>query len=93
MRTSTCSTIARRRKAAAELSFWTPAFRFRTAASAKRSKAARGDERVSLAVGLSRVRAGLCYACGRAVEAALLELGSPRCLDCGEGHVIGRGSL
>jgi hypothetical protein len=65
---------------------WTPVFRFITSSSARRPLAARGNERerVSLAVGLSRVRAGLCYACGSVVEAALLELGSPRCLDCGD---------
>jgi hypothetical protein len=41
-----------------------------------------GDARVPLAVGLSRVRTGRCYACGSAVNPALLELGSTVCLEC-----------
>jgi hypothetical protein len=50
---------------------------------ALRPQVERVESRVSLAVGLSRVRAGRCYACGAMVEPALLELGSPQCLDCG----------
>jgi hypothetical protein len=31
---------------------------------------------------LRLTRAGLCYSCGRPVERALAEVGSPRCHDC-----------
>ena len=41
-----------------------------------------GDARVPLALGLSRVRTGRCYACGSAVDPALLELGSTVCFEC-----------
>jgi hypothetical protein len=41
-----------------------------------------GDARVPVAVGLLRVRTGCCYACGSAVDPALLELGSTVCFEC-----------
>jgi hypothetical protein len=73
---------------AAELAMWSPSFRLR-GASIHRSREAR-LERVSLDLGLSRVRAGRCYECGSPIEPALHELGSLRCLDCGDPHVNGK---
>jgi hypothetical protein len=73
---------------AAELAMWAPSFRLRFS-SISREREPR-LERVSLDLGLSRVRAGLCYACGGLIEPALLELGSPRCLDCGDTRPDGR---
>jgi hypothetical protein len=71
------------------MAMWTPSFRLFVASVAHRARNM-PEKRVSLDVGLSRVRAGLCYACGRLIEPALLELGSPRCLDCGDPHENGR---
>jgi hypothetical protein len=71
------------------MAMWAPSFRLRVA-SFYRSREPR-FERVSLALGLSRVRAGRCYECGGVIEPALLELGSPRCLDCGDGRLNERG--
>ena len=68
------------------MAMWTPSLRMLVASVANRSDDRDKDERVSLAVGLSRVREGRCYQCGAVVEPALLELGSPRCLDCGGTH-------
>jgi hypothetical protein len=79
-----------RAEEAAELAMWAPSFRLFVSSVAHRARDARADERVSLDPGLSRVRAGLCYACGGLIEPALLELGSPRCLDCGDTQRDGR---
>lgn len=53
----------------------------------KRRPTAREEARVrarAVAVeeALRLTREGRCYACGEPVEAALAELGSPRCHDC-----------
>jgi hypothetical protein len=63
---------------------WAQTFRFRVGRLPARARDLAEDARVSLDLGLARVRAGLCYQCGDAIEPALLELGSPRCLDCGD---------
>jgi hypothetical protein len=63
---------------------WAPSFRLRVGWAGHRSRDGNTPRRVSLDLGLSRVRAGRCYECGGPIEAALLELGSPRCLDCGD---------
>jgi hypothetical protein len=73
-----------RAEEAAELAMWAPSLRQFVWSVAHRARDMRADERVTLDLGLSRVRAGLCYACGGLIEPALLELGSPRCLDCGD---------
>jgi hypothetical protein len=70
------------------MAMWAPSFRLRFG-SISRARETR-MERVSLDLGLSRVRAGLCYACGGLIEPALLELGSPCCLDCGDTQRDGR---
>ena len=46
------------------------------------------DARVPVAVGLSRVRTGRCYACGSSVDPALLELGSTVCFECTQIHGV-----
>jgi hypothetical protein len=79
------------RAEAAELAMWAPSFRLRVGWAANRPRDAHQEQRVSLDVGLSRVRAGRCYECGGAIEPALLELGSPRCLDCGDTNGNGKG--
>jgi hypothetical protein len=68
---------------------WAPSFRSFVSSVTHRVRDVPDERRVSLDIGLSRVRAGLCYACGRLIEPALLELGSPRCLDCGDPHENG----
>jgi hypothetical protein len=68
------------------MAMWAPSFRLRVASIYRRQTPV---ERVSLALGLSRVRAGCCYECGGGIEPALLELGSPRCLECADTQVNG----
>lgn len=75
---------------AAELAMWAPSFRQFVSSVTHRVRDLPADDRVSLDLGLARVRAGLCYACGSLIEPALLELGSPRCLDCGDTQRDGR---
>jgi hypothetical protein len=50
------------------------------------------DARVPVAVGLSRVRTGRCYACGSSVGPALLELGSTVCFECTHIRAVHTGS-
>jgi hypothetical protein len=75
------------------MAMWAPSFRLRVGRASNRARDPREHERVSLDLGLSRVRAGRCYECGESVEPALLELGSPRCLDCGDINGNGKALL
>ena len=70
---------------------WSQSFRLRVGRLATTARDLSEEARVSLDVGLARVRAGLCYQCGDAIEPALLELGSPRCLNCGDTNGQGKG--